>query len=703
MDNGVAANGPYDLQFSLYDADTGGSERTAGFAYHNVDVIDGSFTVALDFGPEVFDGSSLWLEIGVKPGGEDSPLAPFTILSPRQEIMPMPYALFAMNGSGAGSGWIISGGDIHSGVPGNVGIGTSSPRSKLDVAGHVNSSESYKLGGETVLANYGTGNIFVGGGAGVSNITGTGNSATGWYALHQNSTGQANSAAGSLALFKNTTGWGNSAMGRCALYENTTGNYNSAMGFDALYSNTTGTENSAVGANALYFNTTGNYNSAMGRSALLHNTTGNYNTAVGFAAGLSNSTGDRNVFLGYQAGRQNTTGTLNTFSGCFAGDNNTTGSENTFSGCQAGLYNTTGNDNVFAGNEAGSFNSTGNNNTCVGAHAGQALRQGSGNVFIGYQAGFSETDSNKLYIANSSGDPLIYGDFSTGFIGIGTKYRPDGGKVTIVGDEIRTLTVINSCPLYGGTDGSAICGYARGTGFGCGGFFAADVGWGVHGEAKGDKSIGVDGEAEGMSAIGVRGYAFGYGGSKKVMGGYFEGEDSCARGVYAKAGYAGGIGVCAYGGPSGGYDFYAEGPGEDYGSASSIRWKTDIRPINEAIDKVMRLRGVYFNWDAQHGGGHDVGMIAEEVGQVLPEIVVYEPNSVYATGMDYSMLTPLLVEAVKELKAEVDKKDQKISQLAERVSQLESLCKENADLHDRLTRLESVVGQVAQMREGGLK
>jgi len=79
----------------------------------------------------------------------------------------------------------------------------------------------------------------------------------------------------------------------------------------------------------------------------------------------------------------------------------------------------------------------------------------------------------------------------------------------------------------------------------------------------------------------------------------------------------------------------------------------------------MMLRGVYFNWDAEHGGGHDVGMVAEEVGKVLPEIVQYEENGIDATGMDYSKLTPLLVESVKALKTELDqqlaKKDREIA------------------------------------------
>ena len=157
------------------------------------------------------------------------------------------------------------------------------------------------------------------------------------------------------------------------------------------------------------------------------------------------------------------------------------------------------------------------------------------------------------------------------------------------------------------------------------------------------------------------------------------------------------MGVSGYGE---GYDFYASGSGVNYGSSSSIRWKTDIQPIDDALGKVLRLRGVYFNWDAEHGGHHDVGMIAEEVGEVLPEIVEYEEDGKYTSGMDYSKLTPLLVEAVKALKRQADerekelaKKDVEIEELKSRLLKLETLQKEKTDLRERIMALETLVGR----------
>ena len=64
--------------------------------------------------------------------------------------------------------------------------------------------------------------------------------------------------------------------------------------------------------------------------------------------------------------------------------------------------------------------SSGSLNTFIGYAAGEDNITGFGNVFLGFKAGYNETGSNKLYIANSSVTTLIYGDFSTGRVGIGT-------------------------------------------------------------------------------------------------------------------------------------------------------------------------------------------------------------------------------------------------------------------------------------------
>jgi hypothetical protein len=83
---------------------------------------------------------------------------------------------------------------------------------------------------------------------------------------------------------------------------------------------------------------------------------------------------------------------------------------------------------------------------------------------------------------------------------------------------------------------------------------------------------------------------------------------------------------------------------------SSARWKTNIQPIANALDKVQKLRGVTFDWKAN--GKHDLGVVAEEVAPVVPEIVGFERDG-KAQSVDYGRLTALLVEAIKEQQTEI--------------------------------------------------
>lgn len=124
-------------------------------------------------------------------------------------------------------------------------------------------------------------------------------------------------------------------------------------------------------------------------------------------------------------------------------------------------------------------------------------------------------------------------------------------------------------------------------------------------------------------------------------------------GSYGMQAYGKQFGVMAQHTGSSGYDFYSV-TGSNYGFSSSIRWKKNIQPVDNPLDKIMKLRGVYFDWDKEHGGKHDLGMVGEEVGKVVPEAVVYEKDGKYVTGMRDGPLVPLLIEAVKEQQKQID-------------------------------------------------
>jgi hypothetical protein len=104
---------------------------------------------------------------------------------------------------------------------------------------------------------------------------------------------------------------------------------------------------------------------------------------------------------------------------------------------------------------------------------------------------------------------------------------------------------------------------------------------------------------------------------------------------------------------------------------SSRRWKTNIQPIEEALAKVERLRGVSFDW--KENGGHDIGLIAEEVGEVVPEVVAYEENGKDARSLDYARLTAVLIEAVKEQQRVIEGLKKKTSEIDELKAEVKGL------------------------------
>jgi len=88
-------------------------------------------------------------------------------------------------------------------------------------------------------------------------------------------------------------------------------------------------------------------------------------------------------------------------------------------------------------------------------------------------------------------------------------------------------------------------------------------------------------------------------------------------------------------------------------SSSDYRLKDNVKEIDNALDKVSQIRGVEFDWNEKQSvyEGHDIGVIAQEVEKVAPEIVVTRDDGYKA--VNYQKLTALLIEAVKELKEEI--------------------------------------------------
>lgn len=147
------ANGNFDFEFKLFDSVAGGSQIGGTVTRPSVAVINGIFSTQLDFGAAAFSGAARFVEIGVRSSATTDP---FTILSPRQQVLSAPYAIQAKNAaqlggidaseyvtsSTVGNTFIKNGATLQTGnlnisgngfFGGNVGVGTASPDTKLQV------------------------------------------------------------------------------------------------------------------------------------------------------------------------------------------------------------------------------------------------------------------------------------------------------------------------------------------------------------------------------------------------------------------------------------------------------------------------------------------------------------------------------------------------------------------------------------------
>ena len=116
-------------------------------------------------------------------------------------------------------------------------------------------------------------------------------------------------------------------------------------------------------------------------------------------------------------------------------------------------------------------------------------------------------------------------------------------------------------------------------------------------------------------------------------------------------------------------------------STSSIRFKTEVETITTAQSLIAQLRGVRFRWAAD--GRPDVGLIAEEVARVLPELVTYESDGTTVQGLRYAPLVAVLIEAAKDQQAALETATQtataqraQLDALTARLARLEALVEE---------------------------
>jgi hypothetical protein len=101
--------------------------------------------------------------------------------------------------------------------------------------------------------------------------------------------------------------------------------------------------------------------------------------------------------------------------------------------------------------------------------------------------------------------------------------------------------------------------------------------------------------------------------------------------------------------------------------SSDARYKANISTVTNALDSILSLRGVSFDWrksefkDINFSSGRQVGFIAQEVESVLPELV--KTNGDGYRALAYSSVIPILVEGMKEQQAQIAAQRKKIQEL----------------------------------------
>jgi hypothetical protein len=354
------------------------------------------------------------------------------------------------------------------------------------------------------------------------------------------------------------------------------------------------------------------------------------NLFVGVGAGSNNTSGQGkfNTFSGYQAGFSNSSGINNTFSGYQAGYSNTTANGNTFTGYQTG-YSNTAIDNTFYGSQAGRNNTTGSGNTFTGWWAGNSNTSGTSNTFTGYAAGQLSLTSN-----------------DNTFVGYEAGYKDTAGFNTFIGAGAGLINTSGNNNTYVG-------------------YIAGDN----NTSGSNDIYIANEGPISGTENNTIR------------LGGPFQ------TSVYVAGIYGVNIGS--------GSAVYINSNGQLGTLTSSRRFKEQIRDMGDSTNALMKLRPVTFLYKPEYSDGPrtlQYGLIAEEVAEVYPDLVAYEPDGKPYTVKYQYLATMLLNEMQKqyhraEAQAEVIKTQQQEIDGLKAQLQLQ-----NAAFQERLSRLEGMVG-----------
>ena len=368
--------------------------------------------------------------------------------------------------------------------------------------------------------------------------------------------------------------------------------------------------NTAEGVNALLSLGSGTFNTALGFSSLKADTTGSHNTAVGGQALLHNN-GSYNTAIGENALVSNTTGSFNMALGQGALASNIGGNGSTAMGFQA-LHGNTASGNVAVGYQALNEDALGTRNTANGYQALASNQGGVDNTATGFRVLFSNTED----LFNLRGH----------------RNTADGSQALFSNRIGRNNTAAGYRALYNNTDGEFNIALGSDAGSNIGGSGNIDIGNAGFTLDQSTIRVGTPGFHSRTFIAGIRGVMTGFANAVDVV------IDS-----------AGQLGT----------------------ASSSRRFKKEIKPMDKASESILALKPVTFHYKGDATATPQFGLIAEEVANVNPDLVVRDENGEIYTVRYDAVNAMLLNEFLKEHR-KVEEQQSKIQKQQGTISELKA-------------------------------
>jgi hypothetical protein len=299
----------------------------------------------------------------------------------------------------------------------------------------------------------------------------------------------------------------------------------------------------------------------------------------------------------------------NAFFGAFAGQKTNAGFSNVFLGMNAGKENLSGSENVYIGFNAGGTNQTGSKNVALGA--GASLGSGVSNS-IALGAGAQALQSNTFFVGGGVSKTVLDTDVTAN----GVFLNNGDGKFT--GN-------LQSAGLSVGSGGLSVGGAATFNG-------GATFGAGINAQT-------IAASGNGLFQGSVRGDTLGM---KQLWNG-------------------GSAQICAV--DSAGYKYIAN-------CSSSRRYKDEIESYAGGLEVLRKMRPVTFRWKSS--GQKDVGFVAEEINEAEPLLNNYNEKG-EVEGVKYAQVTTVLVNAVKEQQAQIERLEEQLRRQNEQTELLKTM------------------------------